>query len=147
MIELIFVIVILGILAAVAIPKLAATRDDAKISKMATDVTTAKNEISSYIIATGTVDFSGGEATFEAASNTMKELNDAGTVTYANDTASFLNPDDTTETCLTMQVNDSNTSNVQIVVTEVSTASAICAGVNGLVKEGNVTVAGSRVTY
>ena len=33
MIELIFVIVILGILAAVAIPKLAATRDDAKKSK------------------------------------------------------------------------------------------------------------------
>ena len=32
MIELIFVIVIIGILAAVAIPKLAATRDDAKIS-------------------------------------------------------------------------------------------------------------------
>ncbi len=31
MIELIFVIVIIGILAAVAIPKLAATRDDAKI--------------------------------------------------------------------------------------------------------------------
>ena len=32
MIELIFVIVIIGILAAVAIPKLTATRDDAKIS-------------------------------------------------------------------------------------------------------------------
>ncbi len=32
MIELIFVIVIIGIMAAVAIPKLAATRDDAKIS-------------------------------------------------------------------------------------------------------------------
>ncbi|HIP59012.1 MAG TPA: type II secretion system protein, partial [Campylobacterales bacterium] len=32
MIELIFVIVILGILASVAIPKLAGTRDDAKIS-------------------------------------------------------------------------------------------------------------------
>ena len=32
MIELIFVIVIIGILAAVAIPKLAATRDDSKIS-------------------------------------------------------------------------------------------------------------------
>jgi len=32
MIELIFVIVIIGILAAVAIPKLAATRDDAKIA-------------------------------------------------------------------------------------------------------------------
>jgi len=36
MIELIFVIVILGILAAVAIPKLAATRNDAKIAAEAT---------------------------------------------------------------------------------------------------------------
>ncbi len=34
MIELIFVIVIIGILAAVAIPKLAATRDDAQISSI-----------------------------------------------------------------------------------------------------------------
>jgi len=34
MIELIFVIVIIGILAAIAIPKLAATRDDAVISRM-----------------------------------------------------------------------------------------------------------------
>jgi len=33
MIELVFVIVILGILATVAIPKLAAARDDAKVSK------------------------------------------------------------------------------------------------------------------
>ena len=38
MIELIFVIVILGILAAVAIPRLAATRDDAEISKVSTNV-------------------------------------------------------------------------------------------------------------
>ncbi|MCF6310192.1 MAG: type II secretion system GspH family protein [Sulfurimonas sp.] len=37
MIELIFVIVILGILAAVAIPKLAATRSDAEIAKIATN--------------------------------------------------------------------------------------------------------------
>ncbi len=34
MIELIFVIVIIGILAAIAIPKLAATRDDAEISRI-----------------------------------------------------------------------------------------------------------------
>ena len=38
MIELIFVIVILGILAAVAIPRLAATRDDAKVSAAASDI-------------------------------------------------------------------------------------------------------------
>lgn len=38
MIELVFVIVILGILAAVAVPKLAATRDDAQIAKGRSDV-------------------------------------------------------------------------------------------------------------
>lgn len=38
MIELIFVIVILGILAAVAIPRLGATRDDAKIAMEMTNV-------------------------------------------------------------------------------------------------------------
>lgn len=38
MIELVFVIVVLGILAAVAIPRFAATRDDAQISKGRSDV-------------------------------------------------------------------------------------------------------------
>jgi len=38
MIELIFVIVIIGILAAVAIPKLSATRDDAQDAKIKTNV-------------------------------------------------------------------------------------------------------------
>jgi general secretion pathway protein G len=40
MIELIFVIVILGILAAVAIPRLAATRDDARAAGIKTDIGT-----------------------------------------------------------------------------------------------------------
>ncbi|AQW85684.1 putative type II secretion system protein [Campylobacter pinnipediorum subsp. caledonicus] len=48
MIELIFVIVILGILAAVAVPRLTATRDDAEIAKAATNVTTLVSDISSY---------------------------------------------------------------------------------------------------
>ena len=48
MIELIFVIVILGILAAVAIPRLAATRDDAEISKVATNVATAVSDLTAY---------------------------------------------------------------------------------------------------
>ena len=55
MIELIFVIVILGILAAVAIPRLAATRDDAEVSKAATNVATAVTDITSYYTAQGTI--------------------------------------------------------------------------------------------
>ena len=48
MIELIFVIVILGILAAVAIPRLAATRDDAEVSKAATNLTTFISDLGAY---------------------------------------------------------------------------------------------------
>ena len=49
MIELIFVIVILGILAAVAIPKLAATRDDAKKTELLANVKTCINDaVSAY---------------------------------------------------------------------------------------------------
>ena len=53
MIELIFVIVILGILAAVAIPKLAATRDDAKQSAILSDYKNAVKTIGSNAMAKG----------------------------------------------------------------------------------------------
>jgi general secretion pathway protein G len=54
MIELIFVIVILGILAAVAIPKLAATRDDAKAAKVSSDAATFISDLSTYYTSKGT---------------------------------------------------------------------------------------------
>ena len=53
MIELIFVIVILGILAAVAIPRLAATSDDAEVSKAATNLNTALSDITAFYTAKG----------------------------------------------------------------------------------------------
>jgi general secretion pathway protein G len=45
MIELIFVIVIIGILAAVAVPRLAATRDDAQITKAKVLVASIRNSL------------------------------------------------------------------------------------------------------
>ena len=56
MIELIFVIVILGILASVAIPKLSATRDDAYASKLAISIMTGASEIAGYAMSKGNVD-------------------------------------------------------------------------------------------
>ncbi len=53
MIELIFVIVILGILAAVAIPKLSATRDDAIIARVSQNISVAVSEIASYAVSKG----------------------------------------------------------------------------------------------
>ena len=55
MIELIFVIVILGILAAVAIPKLAATRDDAKLATARSNLSTCINDLGALYTAQGTL--------------------------------------------------------------------------------------------
>jgi general secretion pathway protein G len=46
LVELVFVIVIIGILSAVAIPKLAATRDDAEISKARATIASLRTAIS-----------------------------------------------------------------------------------------------------
>lgn len=55
LIELVFVIVILGILAAVAIPRLIGTRDDAKASAMAQNITSGATEIAAYATAHGAI--------------------------------------------------------------------------------------------
>ncbi len=69
MIELIFVIVILGVLASVAIPRLAATRDDAEVAKAATNLTTAVSDITAYYTAKG--NFSGVSTDFTKVTNAL----------------------------------------------------------------------------
>ncbi len=53
MIELIFVIVIIGILAAVAMPKLSATRDDAVISTIVSNARVAFGDFEAYYTSQG----------------------------------------------------------------------------------------------
>lgn len=53
MVELIFVIVILGILATVAIPKLVATRNDAELGKFAQNLSTLVTDIANHKISQG----------------------------------------------------------------------------------------------
>ena len=53
MIELIFAIVIIGILASVAIPKLSGTRDDAKIVTELSNLRTAKTDVLAHMITDG----------------------------------------------------------------------------------------------
>ena len=62
MIELIFVIVILGILAAVAIPKLAATRDDSYAVSSAMNLAIAIEDIGTYYTAQETIDLTATKA-------------------------------------------------------------------------------------
>jgi len=57
MIELIFVIVIIGILAAVAIPKLSATRDDAKISSIVANARTISQDVKNFYTSQGEANY------------------------------------------------------------------------------------------
>ena len=70
MIELIFVIVILGVLASVAIPRLAATRDDAEVAKAATNLTTAVSDITAYYTAKGKFE-NGAQQDFSKITNAL----------------------------------------------------------------------------
>ena len=83
MIELIFVIVILGILAAVAIPKLAATRDDAKLSTARSNLSTCIGDLGATYTATGAlssgdIDDDPACAKINATVSSMVKLNTSG---------------------------------------------------------------------
>ncbi len=154
MIELIFVIVIIGILASVAIPKLAATRDDAKISKMANAIQTAKSELSARIIATNNVpnDAPDIEQAIKDYSNTIAEAlisNDANiTSTDVNSSVITFIDKDSGNNCKTLTIyGNKNTGNVVIGIASTGGASAICQGVDALVPDTNITVGGTQVTY
>jgi len=66
MIELIFVIVIIGILAAVAIPKLAATRDDAKLSAAVANLKICVNDAGAAYTGRSDLDMNGSAGCKEA---------------------------------------------------------------------------------
>lgn len=76
MIELIFVIVILGILATVALPRLAATRDDAEISKAANNLAIFITDLSSYYTSKGNFSSDIGQMTnVQVVNNEAQALN------------------------------------------------------------------------
>lgn len=143
MIELIFVIVILGILAAVAIPRLAATRDDAKISRMAANIQTAKSELAASIVALGTTTMN-TQALFTAASNVITDAIASGDAVFnaATSAIDFRDQDNANEVCMSLSFNGT-----ALVLANGAGANAICAGVQGLVQAGATVVRGQNVTY
>ena len=156
MIELIFVIVILGILAAVAIPRLSATRDDAQVSKASTDLATAIQDIANYYTAKGslsTVKTMTNVATFD---DTTKDMN------VTTNTVNF--QDSTGATCIVITPTSSTSGAADGIKTvyTIANASSICKGIalasakmlgltvtNNAAQDGNntFTFGGSGVKY
>jgi type II secretory pathway pseudopilin PulG len=131
MIELIFVIVIIGILAAVAIPKLSATRDDAKISNIIANSRTFIGDLGQYYTAQGqSVWDANGSVT--AATN----VNLFGSGCSALDVNStVISPNtfelcDGTTTCIQFRTANGGQLTIDTSVVTVG-ASAVCDGVIG----------------
>jgi len=152
MIELIFVIVIIGILAAVAIPKLMATRTDAKASTLANEIQSAVQEISSYVTAQG------GDANSTELYNmsqVLKKMKDDGRGNEADANGKRIfdinttTSDGTSKDCVVLETN-----NTTLTVKKGTANDLVCKGVIRILKldkapnnEINYTLAGSHVNY
>ena len=92
MIELIFVIVIIGILAAVAIPRLAATRDDAKIATCMDGASSFMQQASAYYTAQGQLGSVEGMTNFSlaTAANKLNGFSDINTTLDNAKTTKYL---------------------------------------------------------
>ena len=150
MIELIFVIVIIGILAVVAIPRLSVTRDDAKISKLSHQLQTLKTEIATSIFAKGKVPKN--KNSIEEASNTVRELEKSGDLIIQDESGKvnifLVNKDDSNkEHCKKMVLDYNNSSKVELYIQSENGSTAICKGIDTLVQDINMTIAGNRVGY
>jgi len=94
MIELIFVIVIIGILASVAIPKLSSTRDDAKAGQEVSNLSVYIEDITSNYMGSGIIDANHTNVELKCFESETNEIN--GTITL---TISVGGNDDGKEYC------------------------------------------------
>ena len=138
MIELIFVIVIIGILAAVAIPRLAATRDDAKISKTVANLKTILNDSKSFYAAQGGNNWQTGTA------KTWSDVTDAVPTTTTKIDAAINITGDQSDCFAITPSNDAN--GTKLTVSGLNASDVVCSKAISLAtKAGIVDSTGAKV--
>ncbi len=146
MIELIFVIVILGILAAVAVPKLAATRDDAKIVGAVTNTNQIIKDFTAFYTARG--DFN--TTSIDQISNGTDGAGFSNNNTFVPNTPlqpgiliTFTNAG---QQCFHMDINSSNTG-ATIALVQDSNVTTVCDGINRQQPNQTFTLGGTAVRF
>ncbi len=138
MIELVFVIVILGILASVAIPKLAATRDDAMIAKSTSEVSSLVQDIGSYYTSRGNL-----EGNVSKMTNVKLYTDSAGTtpaesLALSGTTAvAYYIDKKRSKKCLAVTLNDVN-GTVTLAADGENTGSIFCKGLVSALNESGM---------
>lgn len=107
MIELVFVILILGILSVVAIPRLNATRDDAKVSSLAQNIMGGAGEIASYAMANGLT-----LSDLTQMSNGLKSLVQTGDAVNDTENRKVSVPYGSVSACITIQIVQNGNSDI-----------------------------------
>lgn len=130
MIELIFVIVILGILAAVAIPRLSATRDDAKASALAINVVNGVQEIANYATSKGVT-----ETNLSTMSNSFTELSSKGDAVLSTKRAVIKAGN--VVNCITLDVNTTDDNETLVLSVGNAGGDATCVGLQQMVHAEN----------
>lgn len=142
MIELVFIIVILGILAVVAIPKFAATREDAKVSATAHGIMTTAFEISTYAMAQGQV-----ETDLKEMSNMAASMEKSKQARLSDNTAEYDFGDN--KPCVTLAIDDPDADTVIMDISFAASPDASCKKLQLLLDQGKfpMTLRGNTVVY
>jgi len=144
MVELIFVIVILGILAAVAIPKLAATRDDAQTAALLEQAQSAMREIISYYTSQGgDINFSKLKSG-KSSQIVLNELIHKGWVKVKDDNHSvFYSDKDAKTVCINYRTDGAK---IEVDVNE-SDNDTLCTDIQRIIKDRNYSILNSVVDF
>lgn len=143
LIEFIFVIVIIAILAAIAIPKLAAVRMDAIVSAKAQNIMISANEIASYATSQGRV-----TSPLSEMSNSLQEMINRG---EANDNGEYQTDIklENVEDCIIIKVDDPNENTNILLIEYGETSNPDCDQLRSLIDKDAfpMPLRGSMVSY
>ena len=144
LIEFIFVIVIIGILASVVIPRLTATRDDALIAKNSEYIMAIMIEISTYITVKG--ESKDDLSEMSSILETLKTQNRIG-IDEVNKSAKVKIGEDIN--CITIDIDSTGTTELLKTVFSLSTSDRICQRVQNFIKEKDypLVVRGRLIRY
>jgi len=144
LIELIFILVIVGILGSIAIPRLSATRDDAIIAKNSEYIMAIMIEISTYITVKG--ESKDDLSEMSSILETLKTQNRIG-IDEVNKSAKVKIGEDIN--CITIDIDSTGTTELLKTVFSLSTSDRICQRVQNFIKEKDypLVVRGRLIRY
>ncbi len=141
MIELIFVIIMLGILTSIAIPKLNATRDDAENVKIEAALRNGTNEIITYALTQGKV-----ESNLSTMSNSFEDLESSG-IAVMSPYKMVLESGNLSD-CVTLEINSTTLNDFEISYTD-ATGNSACLSLQEVLKKinYNIKIRGVNVSF